>query len=358
MMDFNGVFSDRRVFVTGHTGFKGSWLALWLQHLGASVSACALAPETAPSHFELIHLDELVHSHFSDICEFDLLLDLFQQYQPEIIFHMAAQSLVRQSYENPKETLDTNIGGTINMLEASRLTPSVKVCVIVTSDKCYENREWIWGYRENDPVGGHDPYSASKGATEIVARSYQRSFFCPEESDRTIGCVTVRSGNVVGGGDWAEDRIIPDCVRALSAKTPISLRNPSATRPWQHVLDPLCGYLLLAQKLLDAPRQYSGAWNFGPVTAGSITVEDIARRFIKVWGEGEVSSSDVSSHEPHEAHILHLNIDKALRALPWHPRLDVHTSIDWTVTWYQQFYVHNADMRSISLEQIDTYMQI
>lgn len=355
MMDFDGSYQDRKVLVTGHTGFKGSWLALWLHHLGASVSTCALAPDTTPSHFDLIKLDELVHSHFSDIRELDPLLDLFSQSRPEIVFHLAAQSLVRRSYENPKETLDINIGGTVNVLEAARLTPSVKACVIVTSDKCYENREWIWGYRENDPVGGHDPYSASKGAAEIAARSYWRSFFSGEETGRTLGFATVRGGNVVGGGDWAEDRIIPDCVRALSSGTSITLRNPSATRPWQHVLDPLSGYLLLAQKLVEAPQQYSGAWNFGPTFSESVTVEDIAKRLIEAWGEGSISIPESLPNEPHEANLLYLNIDKARRVLRWQPRLDVNTAIDWTVTWYQQHYLHQADMRSISLEQIDTY---
>jgi len=358
MMDFDGVFADRRILVTGHTGFKGSWLALWLHHLGASVSACALAPHTDPSHYALLRLDEMIASQFLDIREFDSLHALFDRLQPEIVFHLAAQSLVRRSYGEPRMTFDTNIGGTVNVLEAVRGTPSVKACVIVTSDKCYENREWVWGYRENDPVGGRDPYSASKGAAEIVTRSYERSFFSVEQSDRVVGCATVRGGNVIGGGDWAGDRIIPDCVRSLSLGMPIALRNPSATRPWQHVLDPLSGYLLLAGRLLEAPQDYAGAWNFGPITPGSVTVEDIARRFVDAWGEGDISLPGGGPNELHEAHLLHLNIDRALRELLWQPRLDVHTAIDWTVTWYQQFYRHRADMRSVSLEQIDRYMRL
>ena len=266
------IYADRRVLVTGHTGFKGSWLALWLHELGANVTGLSLPPNTKPSHFELIGLKELLLHIEGDIRDLKIVKRAFDAANPQIVFHLAAQPLVRDSCDNPKGTFDTNIGGTVNILEAIRQCPSVKAVVVITSDKCYENKEWVWGYRENDALGGHDPYSASKGATEIVCSAYHRSFFDKNGCGPHLGFATARAGNVIGGGDWANDRIIPDCIRALSQGEPISIRNPNATRPWQHVLDPLSGYLLLAKRLLDDPDHFCGAWNFGPADDVQIKV--------------------------------------------------------------------------------------
>ena len=349
---FQGIYKGKRVLVTGHTGFKGSWLTLWLHKLSADVTGLALAPNTKPNHFDLIGLNALIHNIEGDIRDAQTVQAAFAVVQPEIVFHLAAQPLVRDSYDDPKTTFDTNIGGTVNILEAIRNCPSVKSVIIVTSDKCYENKEWVWGYRENDPMGGHDPYSASKGAMEIVCSAYLRSFFQQGARGPHIGFATVRAGNVIGGGDWAKDRIIPDCIRALSKGEPIIVRNPKATRPWQHVLDPLSGYLLLARRLLDNPVQLSGAWNFGPLAADQITVKELAERFVTAWGSGKISTPSPHGKAPHEAHLLHLNIDKALAELDWHPSLDSSTAIDWTADWYRAWNSGKQDMRQLSRNQI------
>ena len=276
---FKEAFKNRKVLITGHTGFKGSWLAIWLKELGAEVSGYAIAPPSDPSNFEAAKLqDKMIHIH-GDIRDLDHLLETFKKCQPEFIFHLAAQPLVRLSYKEPKITFDTNVGGTVNVLEAARLTSSVKVLINITSDKCYENREWVWGYRENDPMGGHDPYSASKGCSELVFSAYLRSFFSQNTPGRgIIGAASVRAGNVVGGGDWGKDRLIPDCIRALSARQSIGIRNPLAIRPWQHVLEPLSGYLWLGALLSHDPQKYSGAWNFGPEDRSHLTVAEVADR--------------------------------------------------------------------------------
>jgi len=349
---FDNFFKNRSVLLTGHTGFKGSWLALWLTELHANVTGLALSPNTEPNHFDLIGLKELIHHIDGDIRDLQTVKSAFAVASPEIVFHLAAQPIVRESYDDPKTTFDTNIGGTVNVLETIRHCPSVKAVIVVTSDKCYENKEWVWGYRENDPMGGHDPYSASKGATEIVCAAYQRSYFDEDGRGPHLGFATARAGNVIGGGDWAKDRIIPDCVRALSKGEPIILRNPNATRPWQHVLDPLSGYLLLAQRLLESSARFSGAWNFGPLAADQITVKELAQRFISAWGSGKISIPGVQGKAPHEAHLLHLNIDKAVAELDWHPALDSSTAIDWTANWYNTWNSGKKDMRKLSLEQI------
>lgn len=354
---FGDVFHGKRVLVTGHTGFKGSWLALWLHDLGAQVTGLALAQDTTPSHFELIGLNELTTHIEGDIRDIDVVNKVFDETQPEIVFHLAAQALVRDSYDNPKGTFDTNIGGTVNILEAIRVSLSVKVAVIVTSDKCYENKEWVWGYRENDPMGGYDPYSASKGAAEIVCSAYRHSFFDKIGRGPRIGFATVRAGNVIGGGDWAKDRLIPDCVRALSKDKSIVIRNPNATRPWQHVLDPLSGYLFLAQQLLEAPDEFSGAWNFGPVEIRHANVLELAKKFISAWGKGEIVLAEQKQSVLHEAHLLQLSIDKAVYELGWLPVLGSSTAIDWAIDWYKIWRQGKKDLRGVSLEQIHAYVE-
>jgi len=355
---FGDVFRGKHVLITGHTGFKGSWLALWLHDVGAEVTGLALAPDTEPSHFELIGLGEIVNHIEGDIRDPHVVDMAFKTADPEIVFHLAAQALVRDSYDDPKGTFDTNIGGTVNILEAIRASSSIKAAVIITSDKCYENREWVWGYRENDPMGGHDPYSASKGAAEIVCSAYRRSFFDKMGRGPCIGFATVRAGNVIGGGDWARDRIIPDCIRALSENKPIVIRNPNATRPWQYVLDPLSGYLFLAQQLLNDPDRFSGAWNFGPADIEHINVEDLAKRFVAVWGKGSIEPIKSNQYAPHEAHLLRLSIDKAAYELGWFPVLNGSMAIDWTVNWYKDWQEGDKNLREISLDQIHEYAGI
>lgn len=349
---FDDFYTGKRVLVTGQTGFKGSWLALWLRELGADVTGFALPPDTEPNHFDLIGLENTISHIEGDVRDLPAVTRAFDNARPEIVFHLAAQPIVRASYDDPKTTFDTNVGGTVNVLEAIRHCPSVNAAVVVTSDKCYENKEWVWGYRENDPLGGHDPYSASKGAVEIVCAAYRRSFFDKSSRGPHLGFATARAGNVIGGGDWAKDRIIPDCIRALSKSEPIILRNPKATRPWQHVLDPLAGYLLLAQKLLEDPVRFSGAWNFGPQTSDQITVQELAERFITAWGEGDIHTSDIDDQTSHEAHLLHLSIGKAASELKWQPVLDGNASVDWTVHWYKSWHEHNGDLQALSLDQI------
>lgn len=355
---FGDAFRQKRILVTGHTGFKGSWLALWLHDLGAEVTGLALAPDTEPSHFELIGLRNIVNHIECDIRDPRGVNKAFKTADPEIVFHLAAQALVRDSYENPKETFDTNIGGTVNILEAVRASSSIKAAVVVTSDKCYENREWIWGYRENDSMGGHDPYSASKGASEIVCSAYRRSFFDKTGLGPHIGFATVRAGNVIGGGDWAKGRLIPDCIRALSKNEPMVIRNPNSTRPWQHVLDPLSGYLFLAQQLLNDSDRFSGAWNFGPADIEHIKVEELAKRFIAVWGEGRIQSAKSNQSVPHEANLLRLSIDKAVYELGWFPVLNDSAAIDWTVNWYKDWRQGGKNMKELSLSQIHEYIDV
>jgi len=355
---FGGFYNGKSVLLTGHTGFKGSWLALWLHELGARVTGFALPPNTVPSHFDLIGLKDLVHHIEGDVRDLQSLIKAFDMARPEIVFHLAAQPIVRESYDDPKTTFDTNIGGTVNVLEAIRYCNSVKSAIVVTSDKCYENREWVWGYRENDPMGGHDPYSASKGATEIVCAAYLRSYFSGNGQGQHPGFATARAGNVVGGGDWAKDRIIPDCIRALSKNEPIVIRNPKATRPWQHVLDPLHGYLSLARHLWQQPDLYSGAWNFGPSESQQITVADLVQRFISAWGTGTMKTPPGAHQAPHEAHLLRLNTDKAASELRWQPMFDSTTAIDWTIQWYKYWHERTGAMQDRSVCQIQEFHRL
>jgi len=354
-MGINSVLADfykgKTVLVTGHTGFKGSWMAYWLNEMGAKVIGYALPPENEDDHFNLLQLNKKIFHIEANILDGDKLKEVFETYQPEIVFHLAAQALVRFSYDNPKLTFDTNVAGSVNVLEAVRVSKSVKSFVYVTSDKAYKNKEWNWGYRENDELGGHDPYSASKAAAEIVFSSYIDSFF---SKNPNIGVGTVRAGNVIGGGDWALDRIIPDCIRALSDNKPIVIRNPHATRPWQHVLEPLSGYLLLGVRLYENPDKYSGAWNFGPEIKSIKTVKELSQKVISVFGSGNI---DVQHDEKanHEASILHLNCDKSNTQLNWYPTWNFEETIERTVNWYID-HLEGKDPIVLTLEDIKTFL--
>ena len=352
---FNNIFEGKTVLVTGHTGFMGSWLCIWLRELGANVVGYALEPYTVGDNFVVTNMSDKMKSNIGDICDYGRLKNVFDECQPEIVFHMAAQPLVRFSYEQPKLTYDTNIGGTVNVLECCRLTGSVRVIINVTSDKCYHNNEWIWGYRENDPLGGYDPYSSSKGCSELITAAYRNCFFNAEEHEgHNKSISSVRAGNIIGGGDWREDRLIPDCVKSLKNDEAVGIRSPRSVRPWQHVLEPLSGYLLLASKMYEEGDKYSGAWNFGPDYKSVIEVEEVVRRLLKCWGSGEyLDLSSKSPHQPHEAQLLFLDISKATRLLKWMPVLNIDEAIDYTVKWYQ---TPNADY-DFCVNQITDYIQ-
>lgn len=345
---------DKVVLLTGHTGFKGSWLSLWLQAMGAQVIGYALAAPTNPSLFDAANVAEGMVSIESDIRDFAAISAVFEKYQPEIVIHMAAQPLVRYSYANPIETYSTNVMGTVHLLEAARLTDSVRAIVNITSDKCYENREWAWGYRENEPMGGFDPYSNSKGCAELVASAYRSSYFNPGNfTDHGVALASVRAGNVIGGGDWAEDRLIPDIMRAIMQGKPVNIRNPHAIRPWQHVLEPLSGYLLLAQKLYEEGAVYAEGWNFGPSDEDAKPVQWIVERLIKTWGEGATWMLDGGDH-PHEAHYLKLDCSKAKARLDWQPRWHLEDALRAIVDWHQAYHA-GKDMRAFTLAQISEY---
>jgi CDP-glucose 4,6-dehydratase len=343
-------FKGKRVFVTGDTGFKGSWLCWWLAELGAGVAGFALPPRHANDHFCLLQLAGKIQHEDGDIRDFAALRKALAAFNPEIVFHLAAQPLVRASYADPRTTIDTNVSGSSNVLDAIRLTPSVQAAVIITSDKCYRNKEWIWGYREIDELGGHDPYSASKAAAEMIFACYWDSFF----KDRAgFGAASVRAGNVIGGGDWSEDRIVPDCIRWLQAGQPILLRNPMATRPWQHVLEPLSGYLLLASRLLAGPKRFAGAWNFGPRCDAAHPVKELADGIVRHWGSGEVRAA-TDPKAPAEAGLLHLNCDKAQLELGWRPRWDFDRAVAETVGWYREI-SRGRPAREVTSRQIQLY---
>jgi CDP-glucose 4,6-dehydratase len=333
-------FRGRSVFLTGHTGFKGSWLAIWLHRLGARVTGYALPPPTEPSNFVVSGVQDLVASHHeADLRDAQRVERELHAANPDIVLHLAAQALVRESYARPRETFETNILGTVNVLEAIRTRGKPCAVVVVTSDKCYENREHVWGYRECDPLGGHDPYSASKGAAEIVTAAYRRSFFPPERlGEHGVKLATARAGNVIGGGDWAKDRILCDAVRALAAGQPVPVRNPPAVRPWQHVLEPLSGYLTLAARLLASnDPAWCEAWNFGPLPGDDIPVRQLVDLFVSAWGSG--SWEDKSDHrQPHEAGLLRLSIDKAIGRLDWRPRWSIAEAVVRTAHWYRRSY--------------------
>lgn len=354
-MDINREFwQGKHVLITGHTGFKGGWLSLWLQSMGAQVVGYALAPPTNPSLFKVAKVCQGMASIVGDIRDLEHLRSVFSEHKPEIVFHMAAQALVRHSYIEPVETYSTNVMGTVNLLEAVRSTSSVKAVVNVTSDKCYENREWAWGYRENEAMGGYDPYSNSKGCAELVTAAYRNSYFHPDKySQHGVNVASGRAGNVIGGGDWAEDRLIPDMVRAITQGKSVNIRNPNAIRPWQHVLEPLSGYLLLAQKLFEEGAGYSEGWNFGPNDGDAKPVQWIVESLIKAWGEGADWALDGVDH-PHEAHYLKLDCSKAKARLNWQPRWSLAEAIDHICIWHKA-YLTDADMQAMCLHQIRQY---
>ena len=342
----------RRVLITGVTGFKGGWLALWLRELGAVVTGCSLPPPTVPSLFEAANVGGLVEWINVDVRDGARLRQSVAARRPEIVFHLAAQPLVRASYELPVETFETNVMGTVNLLDALRSQESVRAVVIVTTDKCYENREWLWPYREEDALGGHDPYSSSKACAEIATSAYYRSFY----KARHVGVATARAGNVIGGGDWARDRLVPDIVAALAAKESAVVRNPTSVRPWQHVLEPLCGYLRLAEHLEADGDGFSGSWNFGPGSDSARPVSDLVESLCSAWGEGARWHS-AQTPQSHEATLLALDASKARARLDWRPRIGLDDALAWTVEWYKAF-GSGADMREHSLRQIRRYEEL
>lgn len=352
---YGGFFRGKKVLITGHTGFKGSWLALWLHELGAIVTGVALDPATDRDNYTLSGIGKHIAADLrGDIRDGERLKDIFAHCQPEIVFHLAAQPLVRLSYECPAETYETNVMGTIRVLEAIRATESVRVGVMITTDKCYENKEQLWGYREEEPMGGYDPYSSSKGAAEIAIASWRRSFFNPQDYPKHQKSIaSVRAGNVVGGGDWALDRIIPDCIRALEGGEPIGIRSPQAIRPWQHVLEPLGGYMLLAKKMWEEPTRYCEGWNFGPRAESIATVWTVASRVVEEYGSGELR--DLSAPNAlHEASLLMLDISKARLRLGWEPRMNLRTCVALTTDWYKRY--KTEDVYSLCMEQIAGYV--
>ena len=340
----------RQVFLTGHTGFKGSWMSLWLNQLGAEVTGYSLAPPSEPSLFNDAEVAQSIKEDIrGDINDLDFLSKSMQHSQPEIVIHMAAQSLVRDSYANPIDTYMTNVMGTVSILEAVRVTASVKAVLNITSDKCYENREWPWGYREIDPMGGYDPYSSSKGCSELVSSAYRRSFLM----ESGVALATARAGNVIGGGDWASDRIIPDAVRAFINNEPLLVRNPDAVRPWQHVLEPLCGYLILCQKLITDPKDYAGAWNFGPNDEDARPVSFLVDTVVDCWKDGVSWHTDDSEH-PHEAYYLKLDCSKSRTKLRYKSVWELKDALSETVKWYKAW--HNQDdMSRYTLREIESY---
>ncbi|MBF0246641.1 MAG: CDP-glucose 4,6-dehydratase [Alphaproteobacteria bacterium] len=345
------VFKGRRVLVTGDTGFKGSWLCEWLLNLGAEVSGFSLPPEPDAPLFDQLRLRDRIAHHDGDIRELDAVQSVLEAEKPEVVMHLAAQSLVRESYVQPKYTFDTNVGGSVNLLEAIRLCPDVKALIFVTTDKCYRNKEWDWGYRENDELGGHDPYSASKAAAEIVFEGYQKSFWAGRSD---FGAASARAGNVIGGGDWSKDRIVPDCVRAFMAREDAVVRNPLSVRPWQHVLEPLSGYLLLAQRLLGGDENACGAWNFGPDNEDVRPVRELAFQAAASWGGARVVEK-VDPNAPHEAQLLTLSSEKAKRKLDWRARWDFNTAVDKTLSWYK-LVAEGVDPQTVTSQQINGYM--
>ena len=351
-----GFWEDRSVLITGDAGFKGTWLAMWLHHHGAKITGYSLGPPTMPSMFDIVKLESIVNSVRGDVCDQDLLHKTFVSAQPEIVFHLAAQPLVRASYVNPVETYRTNVLGTASLLETVRASRSANAVVVVTSDKCYENQEWAWGYRENDRLGGADPYSSSKACAELVTAAYTASYFQAETyADHCTAVATVRAGNVIGGGDWAADRLIPDLVRSIEDGSAVKLRNPSAIRPWQHVLEPLSGYLNLARKLLESGSGFAEAWNFGPTETEARSVAWLTDGFLSLWNGGGGWHDD-DTVNPDETQFLKVDSSKSLQRLQWRPRWSARRALIESVNWYKA-YVLGTDMHQFTLAQISQYLE-
>lgn len=351
-MDLN-FWKDKKVIITGHTGFKGSWLSLWLNKLGANVIGYSLKPPTKPNLFEICKLEEQMTSIIGDIRDYKTLKNIFKKYKPQIVFHMAAQSLVRYSYKEPIETYETNVMGTVNLLEACRHTSSVRAVVNTTSDKCYENKGQVSGYKESDPMGGFDPYSSSKGCAELITLAYIRSFFNHGGPKSKTFLASVRAGNVIGGGDWGEDRLIPDCIKALSKNMAVVIRHPDAVRPWQHVLDALYGYLLLGYHLYWGEAEFTGGWNFGPDNESTKPVKWVAEQVVDIWGDSASWVVDKNIN-PYEAHYLKLDCSKAKSKLGWSSQWSLKLSIQKTIEWYKAYFKNN-DMLDIVINQIKSY---
>ena len=351
------IYKDKKVLVTGNTGFKGSWLSVWLAQLGAKVIGYSIGPPTVPNIFEATGLGNRIVNILGDVRDEGHLLSVFEAHQPEFVFHLAAQPIVRRSYKEPRLTYETNVMGTVNLLEAVRKTESAKVVVVVTSDKCYENKELTHGCREIDSLGGEDPYSSSKACAELVVSAYRASFFNSGTGSQRVALASGRAGNVIGGGDWGEDRLVPDCARALSAGKEIVIRNPVSIRPWQYVLEPLGGYLLLGAKMYQENGRYAGAWNFGPSENDVISVEEVVRRMISYWGTGEYRLES-SPNEPREARSLRLNCSKARELIGWKPTYTINEALMETVAWYKEFYKKRvtSDLYDYTVKQILKYV--
>lgn len=352
------IYKGKVVLLTGHTGFKGSWLASWLLQLGAKVVGYSLEPPTSPSLFNAIGLRHKIKNILGDVKDERHLFSVLKKHKPEIIFHLAAQPLVRLSYKEAKLTYETNVMGTVNILEAVRKTQSVKVCINITTDKCYENKEWHYGYKESDRLGGYDPYSSSKACAELVTAAYRQSFFNPAEYNKFhhVGLSSVRAGNIIGGGDWREDRLMPDCIKALSQNKTIIIRNPRAIRPWQYILEPLAGYLLLGSLMYREGAKYSGPWNFGPKCKGLRTVEEIVKHVIACWGEGNYKVKRIRDF--HETELLKLNVNKAITSLGWKPVYHISEAVERTVSWYKEFYngASNKELYELTMREIEEYI--
>jgi CDP-glucose 4,6-dehydratase len=346
LVNMRSFWQGKKVFITGHTGFKGGWLSFWLWSMGAQVCGYSLAPKAQPNFYEALNLGSLIESNIGDIRDGAALRSAILSFKPEIVFHLAAQPLVRQSYDDPIETFQTNVIGTVNLLEAVRAQPSIKAVVNITTDKCYKNFEWAWPYREADPLGGHDPYASSKACSELVTESYRQSFFEGEN----VGIATARAGNVIGGGDWSEDRLVPDVIRAIEGRETLLIRSPNALRPWQHVIDPLAGYLKLAEKLYRFPQEYSSAWNFGPAVGSELTVQQIIDRILSA--DLGLKVEILKDDSKHEATLLKLDSSKAITRLNWRPVWSIEDALGKTFDWYAAK-DRGEDLRSFSLNQIN-----